>query len=105
QGGAGEAAGPGGGAGAVAPTPVTIAFRLATEPAGAEVEVGGVKVGKTPVELPLEKAKLPLVAKFTRDGYEPKEETLTDATPQVTLTLKKKSGKGPGKGPTIKTTR
>jgi serine/threonine-protein kinase len=93
----------------VAPPPQVVeyvTFSLSSEPAGAEVELGGDKKGLTPLEVKLEKAKLPTLLKLTKDGYEAFQTTLTDSTePQVAATLKKRATvKGP-KPSDIKTTR
>jgi len=89
------------------PPPAMVAFTLQTEPPGAEVELDGEKKGLTPLDVKLEKAKLPLVAKLTRDGFEPTQTTLNESEPLVSLTLKKKAvARSPGgKTPAIKTSR
>jgi serine/threonine-protein kinase len=95
----------------VDPPPVVVeyaTFSLTSEPAGAEVELGGDKKGLTPLELKVEKAKLPMLLRLSRDGYEAFQTTLTDATePALNAALKKKAtgGKVGPKPSDIKTTR
>jgi hypothetical protein len=89
------------------PTAEELAFKLETEPAGADVELGGKKLGTTPHDLTLALTDLPATVKLVRDGFEPKEATLTAAGPRtVSLQLKKKSRPGPRQQPgQIKTGR
>ncbi len=84
-----------------------LTFSLTSEPTGAEVELGGDKKGLTPLEVKLEKAKLPTLLKVSRDGYEPFQTTLADSTdPNVAVTLKKRVAVKVGPKPSdIKTTR
>ncbi|MCU0697786.1 MAG: protein kinase [Myxococcaceae bacterium] len=96
----------------VDPPPVVVeyaTFSLSSEPTGVEVELGGDKKGLTPLELKVEKSKLPMLLKLSRDGYEAFQTTLTDTTePVVSATLKKKATGGGKPGPKqgdIKTTR
>lgn len=80
-------------------------FAVSTEPAGAEIELGGDKRGLTPLDVKVEKNKLPMLLKLSRDGYEPWQVTLTDSSEQaVAVTLKKRVVKGP-KPSDIKVTR
>ena len=87
--------------------PKPIELRVESEPAGADVELAGEKVGQTPYTTSVLPAKLPMAVKLTRDGYEPQEGKLTASAPSWTVELKKKAAKPPtGKtNPTIKTTR
>jgi serine/threonine protein kinase len=96
----------------VDPPPVVVelaTFSLTSEPAGAEVEVAGEKKGLTPLEVKVDKAKLPVLLKLSREGYEPFQTTLTAASePALSTTLKKKATGGVRIGPKpndIKTTR
>lgn len=84
-----------------------VTYTLGSEPSEAEVELAGDKRGLTPIELKVEKNKLPVLLKVSRDGYEPFQTTLTDSTdPAVTVTLKKKPTVKIGPKPSdIKTTR
>ncbi len=84
-----------------------LTFSLTSEPTGAEVELGGDKKGLTPLEVKLEKAKLPTLLKVSRDGYESFQTTLADSTdPNVVVTLKKRVAVKVGPKPSdIKTTR
>ncbi|MBM4780278.1 MAG: protein kinase [Archangiaceae bacterium] len=84
-----------------------VTYALSSEPSEAEVELAGDKRGLTPIELKVEKNKLPVLLKVSRDGYEPFQTTLTDSTdPAVTVTLKKKATVKVGPKPSdIKTTR
>jgi hypothetical protein len=96
----------------VDPPPVVVelaTFSLTSEPAGAEVEVAGEKKGLTPLEVKVDKAKLPVLLKLSREGYEPFQTTLTTASePALSTTLKKKATGSVRIGPKpndIKTTR
>ncbi|MBE2253580.1 MAG: serine/threonine protein kinase [Myxococcus sp.] len=84
-----------------------LTFSITSEPAGAEVELGGDKKGVTPLELKLEKSLLPMLLKVSSDGYEASQTTLTDSTDlSVALTLKKRAAVKVGPRPSeIKTTR
>ena len=84
-----------------------VTYSLTSEPAQAEVELAGDKRGLTPIDLKVEKNKLPVLLKVSHDGYEPFQTTLTDSTdPAVTVTLKKKATVKVGPKPSdIKTTR
>ena len=84
-----------------------LTFSLTSEPTGAEVELGGDKKGLTPLEVKLEKAKLPTLLKVSRDGYESFQTTIADSTdPNVVVTLKKRVAVKIGPKPSdIKTTR
>ncbi|MER2566214.1 MAG: serine/threonine-protein kinase [Myxococcaceae bacterium] len=84
-----------------------VTYSLTSEPAQAEVELAGDKRGLTPIELKVEKNKLPVLLKVSHDGYEPFQTTLTDSTdPAVSVTLKKKATVKVGPKPSdIKTTR
>ncbi|MCA2980082.1 MAG: serine/threonine protein kinase [Myxococcaceae bacterium] len=93
-----------------APAPIEYAtFSLTSEPEGAEVSVGGEKKGLTPLEVKVEKTKLPMLLEVSREGYEPYQATLSDATgAALTAALKKKAPVGGKVGPRpsdIKTTR
>jgi hypothetical protein len=84
--------------------PVPFDFKVESEPAGAEVEHGGKRLGVTPLAIALAKNELPTILKVSRDGFEPKELTVTDASgPVVSLQLVKKKKSGPA--PHIKTNR
>jgi hypothetical protein len=88
----------------VEPKPVEL--RVETDPAGADVELAGQKVGQTPYSTSVLPAKLPMVVRVTRDGYEAQQGTVTADTPVWTVQLKKKAGRPPVvKNPNIKTTR
>jgi serine/threonine-protein kinase len=91
------------------PPALPLVVRIESEPPGASIELGGAKVGQTPFEARVEKAKLPLALKLSADGYEPTEATLTDVTgPTLSLALKKKPAvvrPSGGKNPDIKTSR
>ncbi len=81
-------------------------FSIGSEPAGAEIDLGGDKKGLTPLEVKVEKMKLPLMLKLTHDGYEPFQTTLTDASePALTAALKKRVAVKINKPNDIKTTR
>jgi serine/threonine-protein kinase len=85
-----------------------VEVRVESEPAGADVELAGEKVGQTPFRAHILPAKLPMVVKLSRDGYEPQQGTLTAEAPALSVALKKKAtatGKAPVKNPDIKTSR
>ncbi|MGV3622613.1 MAG: protein kinase domain-containing protein [Archangium sp.] len=92
--------------------PEQLSVRIESDPVGATVEVGGARVGVTPVDVVIPNGKLPMPVRVSMDGYENSESTLTEATPSnLSLQLKKKAAAvkpptGGGKGTTvIKTTR
>lgn len=89
------------------PVAEALAFKLESEPAGAEVELGGRRLGVTPFDVNLAAVELPATVKLSRDGFEPKEATLTADGPRtVSLQLKKKARPGPRPPPlNIKTGR
>ncbi|MFT3711749.1 MAG: serine/threonine-protein kinase [Archangium sp.] len=101
------------GGGAQTPAPAPLVFRIESDPTGATVELAGVNVGKTPFTANIEKVKLPVAVRLSLEGYENRDETLTDMTGSVlAVPLKKKpvvvkppTGAGTGKTPDIKTTR
>ncbi len=71
--------------------PAAVTFTLTTEPPGAEVEVGGEKKGLTPLEVTVERARLPTLLTLSKDGFEAHQATLaSDTEPAVTVTLKKR---------------
>ncbi len=85
---------------AVAKAPVepakatSVALHIASEPAGAEVELAGKWVGTTPLDMSFERANLPATLKLSHDGFESQNTTLTEqSAPGVSVTLKKKSRK------------
>lgn len=98
---------------AVKPPPVAepekLRFKIDTDPAGADVELGGKKLGYTPIELAYVKSELPLQLRVTRDGFEPHDFNLSETGErQLTAQLvkKKTAAKPPtGKQPVIKTNR
>jgi serine/threonine-protein kinase len=87
--------------------PRELALSVTSDPAGAEVELAGERVGVTPLELKVPVAKLPAPLKLTREGYEPAQTSLTEGTASpVSLTLKKRAPRvTPVKPPEIKTSR
>ena len=92
--------------------PRELAVRIDSEPTGALVEVGGVRLGLTPVDVRVPHGKLPLPLRVSADGYESADLTLTEMTgASLSLPLKKKAtpksptGGGKGTSPVIKTTR
>jgi len=89
----------------VEPKPVEL--RVETDPAGADVELAGEKVGQTPYTTSVPPAKLPMLVKVSRDGYEMQQFTVTAEAPVWSVQLKKKAPRPPpvGKNPNIKTTR
>ncbi|GMU60118.1 MAG: hypothetical protein AMXMBFR34_18810 [Myxococcaceae bacterium] len=88
----------------VEPKPVEV--RVESDPAGADVELAGERVGQTPYVTQVVAAKLPLAVKISRDGYEPQQGTVTAEAPTWNVELKKKAGRPPtGKSPNIKTSR
>jgi len=73
------------------PKPTALAFTLETEPAGADVELDGKRLGTTPFDFTLAEAELPATVKLSHDGFEPKQTTLTAEGPRsVSVQLKKK---------------
>jgi hypothetical protein len=82
-------------------------LRVESDPIGADVEQNGNRVGVTPIDLSLERARLPATLKVSRDGFEPKETIVTEASPPlVSLQLTKKKARTPGlRQPEIKTNR
>jgi eukaryotic-like serine/threonine-protein kinase len=89
--------------------PEVVAFTLKSEPPGAEVEVGGEKKGLTPLEVKVERARLPTLLTLSKDGFEAHQATLgADTGPSLTVMLKKRVAvvKPVGRPPNdIKTTR
>ncbi len=88
------------------PEPLVVA--LATEPAGAEVEVSGEKVGQTPLSVRVEQARLPAVVRVAKDGFEAQTLKLSADSPSaLSLVLKRRVAKviAPVKPPDIKTSR
>jgi len=82
------------------PVPV----RLVSDPLGARVEIAGKDVGVTPVDFPLDPTAQPVLAVFTKDGFEPAQANVSSSdAPQLSVQLKKK--RGLGKRPGIKTER
>ncbi|MFT3840168.1 MAG: serine/threonine-protein kinase [Myxococcaceae bacterium] len=80
-------------------------FRVESDPPGAEVERNGTHVGQTPWEFETDAKQLPATLRLSRDGFEPKEMTVTASTgPLVSLQLTKKKVAGI-KAPGIKTNR
>jgi serine/threonine protein kinase len=80
------------------PKPAPMAFKVQTEPAGADVELAGRPVGKTPVDLSVERGQLPAMLKVTHDGFETQTTTVTEATgPFLSMQLVKKKHSGGGK--------
>ena len=74
------------------PTADELAFKLETEPAGADIELEGKKLGTTPFDVTVALSDLPATVKLTREGFETKETTLTAEGPRtVSLQLKKKN--------------
>jgi serine/threonine-protein kinase len=83
-----------------------LTFSISSEPAGAEVELGGDKKGLTPLEVKVEKMKLPMLLKLTHDGYEAFQTTLSDGSDaSMSAQLKKRVAVKVGKPTDIKTTR
>jgi serine/threonine-protein kinase len=82
---------------------------LTTEPAGADVELWGEKLGQTPYSVKVEKAKLPAMLKVAKDGFEAQLVKLSPDSPAaLTVTLKRRVAKvtpPPVKPPDIKTSR
>jgi eukaryotic-like serine/threonine-protein kinase len=71
--------------------PEEAAFKLESEPTGADIELGGKKLGTTPFDVTVALSELPATVKLSRDGFEPKETTLTAEGPRtLSLQLKKK---------------
>jgi serine/threonine-protein kinase len=71
--------------------PEETAFKLESEPTGADIELGGKKLGTTPFDVTVALSELPATVKLSRDGFEPKETTLTAEGPRtLSLQLKKK---------------
>ncbi|MCC6336794.1 MAG: serine/threonine protein kinase [Myxococcales bacterium] len=88
----------------VEPKPVEV--RVESDPAGADVELAGERVGQTPYATQVVAAKLPMAVKISRDGYEPQQGTVSAEAPTWSVELKKKAGRPPtGKSPNIKTSR
>ncbi len=87
--------------------PEPFAVRIESEPAGADVERDGSRLGVTPLDLKLERAKLPATLRLSRDGFEPKETVVSEASgPLLSLQLKKKTRVVTGpRPPDIKTNR
>ena len=89
--------------------PTTFGFKLESDPAGAEVEHAGHRLGVTPLEVALGKDELPAMLRLSHDGFEPKEIRVTDASgPLVTEKLEKlmrRKKPGGSKPPDIKTNR
>jgi serine/threonine-protein kinase len=88
------------------PEPQPLQLRVESDPVGADVEQNGSRVGVTPLELKLERTRLPATLRVSREGFEPRETTVTEATgPLVSLQLVKKKVAGfkPPQG--IKTNR
>jgi serine/threonine-protein kinase len=81
-----------------------LAFKVNSEPSGANVEWNGKSLGLTPVDVSLEKTALPAVLRISRESFEAQQITVTDSIgPVVSLQLQKKK-KGLV-GPTIKKDR
>jgi serine/threonine protein kinase len=82
--------------------PAQLAFRVQSEPPGAEVEYGGRRLGLTPLEVLLLRSELPAVLKVSRDGFEPQSTTVTeDSGPQLSLQLTKKRKSGGNNRPDL----
>ena len=87
--------------------PLTLGFKIESDPVGADVEAAGKRLGVTPLEVALAKAELPVMLKLSHDGFEPKEIRVTDASGPVVsekLVKRKKVVVG-NKPPDIKTNR
>ncbi len=88
------------------PEVTRLAFRISSEPAGAEVEHGGKRLGVTPLDVAFVKTELPLQLRLTHDGFEPKELNVTEASErELSQQLVKRKVKSGTKPPDIKTNR
>ncbi len=64
---------------------------VTSDPAGADIELNGERVGQTPMDLSFDPSKLPASLSLSRDGFEGQKLAITEATgPTLALTLKKK---------------
>jgi hypothetical protein len=71
-----------------------LALTVESDPSGASIELAGARLGTTPMDLKLERGNLPAQLKVSREGYEPRETTITASTEAVLkLQLKKKAAK------------
>ena len=85
--------------------PEVLKFSIASEPQGAEVKIGGVERGVTPVEVEYPPGLLPLKLELTLKGYEAHSEYLTkDSKLEISAELKK-TPKASGQPTVIRTTR
>ncbi len=87
--------------------PALIDFAFESEPPGAEVKLGSLSLGLTPLSKAIDPAQLPMQVQFSRDGYEPKDVALTkdSATKVAAVLVKKKVKSTTVKQPDIKTNR
>ncbi len=87
--------------------PEKLTFKIDSEPSGADVELGGKRVGSTPLELAYAKGELPLQLRVSHDGFEPRDLNLTEGSQRLlSAQLVKRKVKPVGnKPPEIKTNR
>lgn len=87
--------------------PVRLAFKISSDPAGAEVENGGKKLGVTPLDVAFVKSELPLQLKLSHEGFEPRELNVTETSErELSQALVRRKAKPAGnKPPVIKTNR
>ena len=86
--------------------PEKLKFKIDSDPAGAEVELAGRKLGFTPIELAYVKSELPLQLRVAHEGFEPRDLNLTETGErQLYAQLVKRKVKPGPKPPEIKTNR
>ena len=86
--------------------PTTRDFKVESDPAGADVEHAGKRLGVTPLEVALARTELPALLRLSHDGFEPKEIRVTDASgPLVSEKLVKRKKAVGTRPPDIKTNR
>jgi eukaryotic-like serine/threonine-protein kinase len=82
------------------PGSAQVALKLVSEPAGARVEIGGKEIGLTPLDYALEPEAQPMVAVFTKEGFEAQQAVFSSKdAPQLSVQLKKVKARG--KKPTL----